>query len=198
MVVKAMKLVFALLCLGSLVGFIWVTDMSLVISQIQGIGIGFLGLIILSAMAHFCATIAWKVCFNYSSEIPLFPLFIIRVVGENITLFNPTNLVAGEASKYHLLKRLEVEKRECVNSILFSRIILILSNLLLILFCVLWILVEFNFAWVFLKISCLIPLVIFTVGFIVKRLKRNKKNWKGRSQRFRILRGATYPCSKRH
>jgi len=187
MIIKVLKIVFVLMCIGSLVGFIWVTDLSLVLSQIQGIGLGFLGLLVLSALAHLCATIAWKVCFSERNEISLFSLFIIRVIGENITLFNPTNIVAGEASKYHLLKRFEVQKRESVNSILFSRIILIASNLLLILFCLFWIAGELDFYFELLLTLGFVLLVFFGIGFIIKYTRSNFKNRVRTKQNFRKL-----------
>lgn len=187
MLKKVIKGAFVLICIGSLLGFIWMTDMNQVILQIRSIGFGFLGLLCLSAMAHLCGTLAWRNCFNDSSSISVISLFMIRVIGENITLFNPSNLVAGEASKYQLLKKLQIEKQEGINSILFSRMILIISHVLLILICVSWIAVTFGFLMQFV-IGLLIVLFLTSIIcygfhslFFRKIVKDNK-------HRFRLMR----------
>jgi len=62
------------------------------------------------------------------------------MIGENIALFNPTSIVAGEAVKYGLIKPEVQNIEDAFNSIILSRVFLIGTQLFLSLICIFWLL----------------------------------------------------------
>ena len=99
----------------------------------------FLGIIGLSFCAYMCATISWRLCMgNHGSKIHLGNLFVIRHVGEMLSVFNPTSVVAGETLKAHYLKQYDIPQEVSVSSILISRILIILSAIILMVISVIY------------------------------------------------------------
>lgn len=58
-------------------------------------------------------------------------LFLIRHIGETASLFNPAGIVGGEAVKVHLLSNQDIEKKTVLASIVMSRSIMIITQLIL-------------------------------------------------------------------
>ena len=100
-------------------------------------------LIVLSFFAYLSATIAWRLCLGEdSSKASIGKLFMIRHVGEMLSVFNPTSVVAGESLKAHYLQKQGISNQNSISSILMSRILIILSALLLILLSAIYLIVQ--------------------------------------------------------
>lgn len=136
---KYFKIGLTSIVLISLLSVIVMTDMSVIWTQLEMIGLNFIIILGLSSMSFFLGSIAWKYCFYQPDQISLGKLFYIRTIGEVISFINPTSIVAGEASKIHLLDDVDMPLREKVDSILLSRIVLISTQLTLSVLCLLWI-----------------------------------------------------------
>jgi len=119
---------------GSLTVFICMTDLKAVWQQLAGISTGFVWILVVSLMAYFTGALAWKHCFR-NTRLPLYRLLYTRTLGELITLFNPSNIIAGEAFKNHTLKTEVTDGSELIDSILISRAIMIVSQLSLLIVC---------------------------------------------------------------
>ncbi len=131
---KSIKILFIVFIILSLFFFVMMTDVNSVFEQISKIGFNFVYILLISLLAYLAGSIAWKHCFSIT-EIPLTRLFYIRTIGEMITLFNPTNIVAGEAYKHYSLKAYVRKTSIILDSILISRSLMILSQVLLSLVC---------------------------------------------------------------
>ena len=135
---KIVKLILALSILSCVVVFVSNTDMDEVRSQIESVGFGFLLILLVSGASLFMGSVSWKFCFSNKNKISVWRLFLVRTIGEMITIVNPTNIVAGEATKIHLLHNSKISKKERIDSILISRLILIATQLILTVLCVAW------------------------------------------------------------
>ena len=114
--------------------FIWSADLAQIKGYLKKMPWTFWGVVGFSFLAYMSATYAWRLFMGKEGKnIPLFQLFMIRHVGEMLSVFNPTSVIAGETLKAHYLKKYGVSKETSVSSILLSRILIILSALFLIL-----------------------------------------------------------------
>lgn len=122
-------IVFVIILIG-LIWFIRGTDMNAMSVSLQKIGWGGFGIILLTTFfAYLSATIGWKFCLP-KTRYSILQLFMIRHIGEVVTLINPTSIVGGEATKWTLMNDDQVGKKDVAVSIMVSRIILIYSQLI--------------------------------------------------------------------
>ena len=119
--------------------YMWQVDYVSVWEYITRIGWSSIGILVASGVAYLFATMAWQLCFTKSQSIEyrkpsLSKLYMIRQVGEALTMINPTNIVAGEMSKVYFLKKENIAMQQGTVSILLSRSFIILSYLTILLF----------------------------------------------------------------
>ncbi len=92
----------------------------------------FAGVLAVSFCAYLTSTFAWKLCMgSESKKIPFPELFIYRHVGDMLSLFNPTSIVAGESLKAIILSKRGVTDKYSVSSILLHRVLIIFSGIFL-------------------------------------------------------------------
>lgn len=182
---KILKYCIVGVILISLLFFISMTDLKEVQIQIQKIGFGFFWLLSASFFAYASGSLSWKYCFNDTHIITLHRLFYIRTVGELITLFNPSNIVAGEASKFYLLKNVSLSKEDKLDSIILSRIVLMSSQIVLAVFCCFWLSYYYSSSIFFMCGSIILILVLLIILGLTNG--RHVLKLLGRS-RFRFLR----------
>jgi hypothetical protein len=113
--------------------------------------------------AYVLATIGWQFCFR--TRRPDYQrLFEIRLVGEGLSLVNPTSIIAGDGFKYYLLTKDNIAKSELLNSVLLSRFLTISSFAILAIISSANILLQGDFEykyWVVVFALCLIGVLIF-------------------------------------
>lgn len=140
---RGIKVVLLLLVLAFVGQFIWHTDFEEIGDYLKQMPFTFLGIIVLSFFAYLSATISWRFCLGEdSSKAGVGQLFMIRHVGEMLSVFNPTSVVAGETLKAHYLGRQGVSAQSSISSILMSRILIILSAFLLMLLSAIYLIVR--------------------------------------------------------
>jgi uncharacterized membrane protein YbhN (UPF0104 family) len=128
----ALKITLAICILGSLFIFIRATDMQGAIHSIRMIGYRCVLLLVITFAAYWCGTLSWKYCMgNTSHHISTGKLFLIRHIGETVSLINPASIIIGETVKIHLLQKLQIQKNTAIASILISRTLLIITQLIL-------------------------------------------------------------------
>jgi len=126
------RIVLAIFILASLFFFIRATDLWGAINSIHSIGYSFILLLAVTFSAYWCGTLSWKYCMgNSSANISSGHLFLIRHIGETVSLINPASIIVGETVKVLLLQELRVEKSKAIASILISRSILVITQLFL-------------------------------------------------------------------
>ena len=126
-----------------------------------------------SGMAYLSATIAWKYTLN-DSRVPLSSLFVVRHIGESLALINPTNIIAGDLSKVLVLKKYNVDQRQALTSVIISRVLIIISGILLsCLSFVLWIILFLPYENLFLL--TLWPIIGIFMVYAMWRIVTNRK-----------------------
>lgn len=160
---KVIKYAFLALIAISLMVFLWVTDYDLVITQLQEVGVGFLGLILISGASYLLGALAWYVCLPSHGTVSVWQVILVRTIGENISIFNPTTVLAGEVSKFHLLRDESLTVRDKMDSILFSRMIMIVSQIMLSLVGVLWLAHRSGHMLIAIAITGAIAMILMVV-----------------------------------
>jgi uncharacterized protein (TIRG00374 family) len=133
------KAALTLLLLVFLGFFIRATDWRGVLDSVQQVGCNFLFLLFISFLSAWLSVVAWRYCLPKEAHIvPGWKLFWIRQIGENVAILNPTSVIGGEAMKIYMLRELGVDKKQALNSILLSRALTIISQILLLVIAGAW------------------------------------------------------------
>ncbi len=153
----------------------------------------FAGVILMSFFAYLCSTLAWSFCMGSEArKVPFIELFMYRHVGEMLSLFNPTGIVAGESLKALILSKRGISPTDSVSSILLQRILVILSGVVLMVVSLLYLTADQiidgkSVLLVFLIAAIVVLLAYLVIRFLVdpklylaktmEKLKR-KTDWK--------------------
>lgn len=164
---KWIKYVLVVLAISLLAFFVSQVDLKAVVESLGKVGWKFLYILLVTYTAYFMATVAWALCIDRNTrDIPMFKLFNYRLVGETLALINPTNIIAGEASKIYMLEQLDIDKEMGLVSIMLSRILIIMSSLILLILAVAFYFKEF-FAFsdhFYLQIGLMVLFLSLVVG----------------------------------
>lgn len=126
--IKLLQIGFIIVLLSIVVNFILQTDLDAMGEYIKKAPELLLWLIGFSFFGHLTGAIAWQLCLGEDlSKMKLYDLFRTRLVCENISLFNPTNVIAGDGLKVVLLKKMAGIEKNAVSSVLLSRVLMIIS-----------------------------------------------------------------------
>ncbi len=143
-------------------------DFDAVMYQLTAVGWSLGCILIATLTAYMFATKAWQISINDAStrSLGLGKLFVIRQIGEALTIVNPTNIVAGELSKIYMLEKEGVSKHDGGVSIMVSRGLIILSYMLILVCSITyyaWQIVGADYiSW----IALLLVLTLLLFGFI--------------------------------
>lgn len=103
-----------------------------VIGAVKQVGYRYVLLIFVTFLAYFFGAISWQYCMPQRKDrVSTGRLFWIRHVGETIALINPASIIGGDALKIHLLHDQGIEEKFSILSIIISRAILIITQVLL-------------------------------------------------------------------
>lgn len=118
--------------LAGLVVFIRQTDLDKVVRLLQVIGLGYCYIILVTLVAMLMGTVAWIYTFEKEAiaHLSFFKLFTIRLVGENIGLLNPSNILGGDAYKGYQLSKEGVPYHKSTSSLLLSRMIMMITQII--------------------------------------------------------------------
>jgi uncharacterized membrane protein YbhN (UPF0104 family) len=131
---KQLKRVAFVLAWAFLILFVSQMDFVKVGENLNAVGWQFMWVIIVSGLAYGMASVAWLLCFvKLPTQLSSVKLFIYRQIGETLTTINPANIIVGESAKLFLLKKDGINYQDGLVSILLSRILIMLSVVLLIL-----------------------------------------------------------------
>lgn len=129
---KSLTILLTVCILVSLFFFLQATDLKVVISLIQKTGYKFFLLLLITFIAYFFGTMSWQFSLGeYSRSVATGRLFLIRHVGETAGMLNPASVIGGDALKAIMLSKYNIPERKIVWSMLFSRGIMIISQVLL-------------------------------------------------------------------
>ena len=140
---RFLKITFIIAILLSLAYFISVTDMQQVMASLRTVGFNYIYLLLVTFAAYMCATIGWHYCIQTKAQKPsIGDLFLIRHIGEMISLINPASVIVGEAAKVHLLQNKGVSAANGLTSILLSRVLMAVTQILLLIFTATFVLIK--------------------------------------------------------
>ena len=126
------KVALSLVILICLAVFIRATNWTGVSSSVQAVGFNFLFLLCITFLSSWLGALSWRYCLpKESTQVSGWQLYWIRLIGENIAILNPTSIIGGEAAKIYMLTDLGINKRQALHSILLSRAIAIISQILM-------------------------------------------------------------------
>ena len=184
---KYLKPLIIIAILGFTGLFLYATDWEKVVLSLQRVGYYFILLLLISFTSYFLGTVAWRYCMGSDGKrIPLAELFIIRHIGETVGIVNPTSIVAGEAVKVYLLRNHNIEKKTVITSVLLSRMVMMLTQVIVFIPTALYVLFntdslvpDFNNVSKALFIVLLTGLCITGVIKLRRQIKMLLKAWFG-------------------
>lgn len=128
--IVALLLIFVLILVGKFISNVDFQQLAQYLMQMPEM---FLGVLIASFLAYIAPTIAWKLIMGKESKnIGFMNLFMIKHVGEMLTVFNPTGIIAGEGIKAVYLHKHGVDTHYSLSSIAMIRILIVISGVFLI------------------------------------------------------------------
>lgn len=145
-----LKIALTLIVLVFLGFFIRATDWQGVLSSIRQVGFKFLILMFITLVSAWLSVVAWRYCLpKEADKVSGWKLFWIRQIGENVAILNPASVVGGEAMKIYMLQELGVDRRQALHSILLSRALTIISQILMLLIAAIWFvsITVHDFSW---------------------------------------------------
>lgn len=129
---RTLKIVTVTVILISFGILIQTTDLQKVLASIHLIGFRFALLLLLTFTAYLFAAIGWKYCFKKEARIlAIGNLFLIRHMGEMLSLVNPAGVIGGEAMKIYMLQNKGIEKTNIVASVLIARVMMAVTQVVI-------------------------------------------------------------------
>lgn len=140
---RGLKILILICITVPIVIFIVQIDFIAVFQELRKIGSRFIIIILVTFLGYLLGTIGWWVCLgSQRKHLSLWHLFGIRQVGEIVGLYNPSSVVGGDMLKSEMLKSYMVSDDRAAESVVISRVTAVLSQLLLFILSLCWLLVT--------------------------------------------------------
>jgi len=135
----------------------------------------FLAIIIFSFIAYLASSMSWVFCMgDDGKKFSLTEIFIYRLIGEMLAVFNPTSIVAGDSLKTSYLYKKGVTKHNALSSVLLSRVLNFLSAIFLIIISSAYFIVFKNKDKKDIYIILTAVTVLIILGYILSKLLLDK------------------------
>jgi len=177
---KILKIIFLGALLAVLTKYILSTDFDAIGEYLVMAPLVLPLLLLVSLGSHTTGNIAWKLSMGEESEKTNFiELFFMRLVSENLAVFNPANVVAGDGLKSIFLNKLGVDYKTGIASVLLSRVLLIVSAVVLMLGSMLYLMIgsEDQVPYYIIATMALVG-VCFCIGLLYLFLDKRKLLYK--------------------
>lgn len=130
---KIVNYLFAFIMLLVFYHFVNAIGIDTILDSIYGFGWNFVIVLFCYLMASMLASLSWMIALKESRKSPsYFYLLCLRLYTESISLLNPTNIISGDALKVFYLKTKHISTPMAINSVILSRMMLVISQLILI------------------------------------------------------------------
>ncbi|GHT53390.1 hypothetical protein FACS189446_0670 [Bacteroidia bacterium] len=102
--------------------------------------LGFYSLLILvtTSLAYSAGAAGWNYCIDSGKKPSFKQLFMVRHIGNTITLFNPTGAIAGELFNAKMLIDEGIPEQDAYKSVLLSRALMAISQLIIFIVVLVW------------------------------------------------------------
>jgi len=135
--------IFLLVIVAMLVKYVAATDFTVMLDYMAAAPSLIPLLILVSFLGHLTGTIAWKLVLGEeSTKVSLGELFFFRLICENLTIFNPTTIIAGDGLKGVFLSKKQISPDVNMASVLLSRVLLIVTAVLLVVISMIYLVVT--------------------------------------------------------
>lgn len=113
--------------------FVYQSDWTAIANSIWQLRKAIPWILLSNLIAYFFGSAAWKCCISdkETNGLTYWHFFTIRLVGDNISLLNPTNFIGGEGAKAHMLTQHNVDSSQALSSVVLYRIIFVISQVIL-------------------------------------------------------------------
>ncbi|MDR0714659.1 MAG: flippase-like domain-containing protein [Bacteroidales bacterium] len=180
---KTLRILLAVSILVCFFIFLRATNVGASLHLIRQLGFYSAFILVATFLAGLVGACGWKCCIVSRRKPPLARLFMIRQTGNAILMFNPTGAIAGELFNTQMLTGEGVEKQDALKSALLARILMILSQLLLLVI----VLVRFMFflsdklsqEMIFAVRLCFLVLLLVVSGLAFLLLRKGKETVSG-------------------
>ncbi len=176
---KILQIVITLCVIVSFSIFLLNTDVKESVRLIEQLGYNAWLILLITFLAYLFGALGWKFCIDTDKKPTLYRLFALKHVGNIITTFNPSGALAGELYSADMLINGGMEKTIAVKSVILSRITMILSQLTLLVFVLVWFLFSLSgkltttISYTFYVILIVfIFIVLFALWFLLKKQKK--------------------------
>lgn len=171
-------LIIVLILVGKFISTVDFEQLSNYLTQMPEM---FVGVLVVSFSAYLSATIAWHLLMGEArKKVRFVDLFMIKHVGEMLTIFNPTGIIAGEGIKAIYLQKRGIDSRHGLSSIIMLRILTMLSGIFLtVISGVYLILVKLGDSSKLLYIIIAVALIVF-LSYLLTVFLLNPKLYFGR------------------
>lgn len=166
----AILLILVLILVGKFISTVDFKLLGTYLSEMPGM---FAGVLITSFLAYLAPTFAWKLIMGPECRhVRFVDLFMIKHIGEILTAFNPTGVIAGESVKTVYLHKRGVDTKYGLSSILMLRILIILSGIFLVVLSGVYLIVvkagdSSNLLYILIAVSLIIFLSYLLVVFLL-------------------------------
>lgn len=186
---KTLHIVIALCVIVSFSIFLINTDVSESIRLVERMGNNAVLIFLCTFSAYIFGALGWKFCIDSDHKPAFYRLFALKHVGNIITTFNPSGALAGEFYSADMLVKGGMDKTIAIKSVVLSRITMILSQLSILVFVLLWFLYSLSGKLtttlsytLYVILIVFIFVVLFTLRFLLKKQKktdavRPEKKW---------------------
>jgi len=135
----------------------------------------FLAIIICSFIAYLASSMSWIFCMgDDGKKFSITEIFIYRLIGEMLAVFNPTSIVAGDSLKTSYLYKKGVTKHNALSSVLLSRVLNFLSAIFLVVIASVYFIVFKNKDQKNIYIILAAVSVLIILGYVLSRLLLDK------------------------
>ncbi len=163
-----MKYIIIAISVVCLVLFLNSINFPLLIFHLNELGTGIFLVLFISFLAYLLATVGWLFCFKAIFKIKkLGFFFVVRQIGESLSIINPTGVVGGDAVKSYLIRN-EYSIEENIGSVTASRGITWMSYLIV--SCLVVVLISGSLENSALVISLLLIVFLIAAFFILFKL----------------------------
>ncbi len=170
-----MKYIIYIITAGLLILFLRDIDFRLLLLQVDILGYKIIGVIAFSFVAYILGTLAWMFSVNSIFNIRhLGRFFIVRQIGEALSLTNPTGVIAGDAIKVYLMSKVGYKSSDISQSVIISRLLTWFSYLMVVLFVLVFLIGDVFTSHV---VSVSIFTIVLCIAVLLLMLLFHKNLW---------------------
>lgn len=180
---KIVRIIITVSVIISFGFFVYTTDLKETSRLLQALGAGLLWIPLCTFVAYMLGTLGWYFCLENRSVSPG-RLFVYRLAGETVGLFNPASIVGGDIIKSGYLVQHGIPRDDAARSVVLSRIMAVISQILLMVVSAAWLLSQLPVPALPWPVFAGIGLILLLMIPLKKYLASRKPQWIQKAEEF--------------